>query len=456
MDKNIIRIQIQNELDVVLAYKRAMQLSGMCGMATASQTKFATAVSEICRNVVEHVGQGQITFSLVEEKGRLYLEGYITDRGRGIPDFPECLNRTPQEGQKGVGLFNSKKLVEFFTVRSANDKGTQVQLRKALPHNHPPINNNIIKGWIEYFDQEKELSPYAEIKNQNMRLIDLLEELNEKNIQTENQLTEITRLNDELQTSNREINKLLQERNVTNQELLLINKELDQFAHVVSHDLKAPLYNIVALSSILEECLESGNLEEAKSTIAMLNGQATNLDKLITDILLYSTAGRHKLPRKQIDLNKLLQHILSIFPVNSKTKVSVQPDLPILFSEEIYLQQVFGNLLNNALKYTDKDKGFIAVNYRLVNNLLEFSVADNGPGIPLADQERIFRVFETSSLHRNTSSGIGLSIVDKIIKVKGTAIWVESKGAGNTVFKFTWPASELVNSLNANTGESPI
>jgi signal transduction histidine kinase len=449
MDKDIIRIQIENELDVVLAYKRAMQLSGMCGLATASQTKFATAVSEICRNVLEHVGQGQIKFTLAEDNGRLYLESFISDRGRGIPNLDQILNRPLQEGQKGSGLINSRKLVDSFVIRSDNEKGTRVQLRKAIPSNHPPINSTIIKGWIEYFDQEKELSPYAEIKNQNMQLIELLEELRLTNIRTEAQLAEITRLNTQLQTSNREINKLLHERNLTNQELLSINQSLDQFAHVVSHDLKAPLYNIIALSSIIEECLETGNQTEAKITIGMLNGQATQLDKLITDILLYSTTGRHNLPRKEVNLNWLIQRILVALPVSPQTKLYIQPDLPTLLSEEIYLQQVFGNLISNALKYTDKENGIISVTYRQINNLLEFAVTDNGPGIPLADQERIFRIFETSSLHRNTSSGIGLSIVDKIIKLKGTAIWVESKGWGGATFKFTWPASELVTTVAA-------
>ncbi|GEO03179.1 hypothetical protein AAE02nite_08430 [Adhaeribacter aerolatus] len=449
MDKDIIRIQIQNELDVVLAYKRAMQLSGLCGMATANQTKFATAVSEICRNVLEHVGQGQIKFGLVEDKGRLFLEGFIADRGRGIPDLPHIFNRGAQEGQRGSGLVNSKKLVDSFEIQSDSEKGTRVQLRKLIPANHPPINNAIIKGWVEYFDSEKEFSPYAEIKNQNMQLIELLEEVRLKNIQTETQLAEITRLNEELQVSNQEIRNLLQERSIANQELLNINKELDQFAHVVSHDLKAPLYNIIALSSIIEECLGTGNLTEAKTSIGMLNGQASHLDKLITDILLYSTAGRHNLPRKEINVNQLIRGLLAAYPVSPTIKVFIQPDLPTLLSEEIYLQQVFGNLLSNAFKYTNQENGIISIAYRQEKKFLEFAVSDNGPGIPLADQERIFRIFENSSLHRNTSSGIGLSIVDKIIKVKGTAVWVESKGSGGATFKFTWPVSELVNKVAA-------
>jgi len=319
-----------------------------------------------------------------------------------------------------------------------------VLLRKVIPHNHPPINNTIIKGWVEYFDQEKELSPYAEIKNQNMQLIELLDELRLKNIQAESQLDEIKHLNDQLQTSNQEVHKLLQERELYNQELVKINRELDQFAHVVSHDLKAPLYNIIALSAIIEECLESNNTVEATVTISMLNAQASQLDKLISDILHYSTTGRHNINPKEVNLNELIRNILASLKVSPEIQVTVAPNLPTLFSEEVYLQQVFGNIISNALKYTDKENGIISVSYRPIADVLEFAIADNGPGIPLADQENIFKIFQTSSLHRNTSSGIGLSIVDKIIKYKGTKVWVESKGSDGATFKFTWPASEIV------------
>lgn len=444
MEKEIIKIQIQNELDVVLAYKRAMQLSEKCGLALANQTKFATAISEICRNVLEHVGLGHIKFCLVETGGRRYLEGVVSDRGRGIAHLPELLSQPQPRGSKGWGIYNSRKLVEVFKIQSSPNTGTRVQLGKIIGANHPTIPDSLIREWVTQFNHDREISPYAEIKNQNMQLIKILDQLRLKNIQTENQLEEIKRLNDRLQTSYQEINILLEERNVSNQELLATNKELDQFAHVVSHDLKSPLYNIIALSGIIEECLVGENYSEAITTVSMLNKQAQQLDKLISDILLYSTTGRHNLTRKEVNLNLLIQNLLGSFNISPNVQVTVQPNLPTLISEEIYLQQVFSNLIGNALKYTDSENGLIQVSCKQENNLLQFSVADNGPGIPLLDQERIFKIFETSSLHRNTSSGIGLSIVDKIIKFKGTAIWVESRGAGGATFKFTWPASEVL------------
>jgi signal transduction histidine kinase len=117
--------------------------------------------------------------------------------------------------------------------------------------------------------------------------------------------------------------------------------------------------------------------------------------------------------------------------------------MPTLVTEQIFLQQIFGNLIGNALKYNNNPEGRIKVGFESGQDVLQFWVADNGPGIPLAEQERIFLPYETSSLHRNTSTGLGLSIIDKIIQLKGTAIWVESKGSQGATFIFTWPVEEL-------------
>jgi len=442
MDRDIISFKLENELDIVLAYKRAMQLSQLCGMALANQTKFATAVSEISRNVLEHVGLGDIKYSIVENEGRLYLEGLVSDRGRGIANVAEIM-RQPS-GSKGWGIYNSRKLVEQFFIQSEYEKGTRVYLRKLIPHNHPPITLALIRSWIEQFKNDEDISPYAEIKNQNMQLIELLDEIREKNLEVEYQLAEIKRLNLELQTSNKEITGLLEEREKYNEQLSSINQELDKFAHIVSHDLKAPLYNIFSLAHIIEEEVQENNLDEIDKTVRMIKKQASQMEKFISDVLLYSTAGRHNISKEEVDLSELLQSILKTLSIPPHIEVIVQPDLPKLFTEKIYLQQIFSNLISNAIKYSDKPKGIIEIKYRQVHNLLQFAIADNGPGIPLNEQEKIFKPYETGSMHRNTSTGLGLSIIDKIIQLKQAAFWVESKGNNGATFIFTWPATDIL------------
>ena len=114
--QDIVKIRLQNELDIVLAYKRAKQLSEYTGMNISSQTKFATAVSEICLNVLEHVGEGTITFGIIEE-GFLFLEALVVDHGRGIDDIDEILERKIVNiNTKGCGIINSNKLVDQFFI----------------------------------------------------------------------------------------------------------------------------------------------------------------------------------------------------------------------------------------------------------------------------------------------------------------------------------------------------
>jgi signal transduction histidine kinase/anti-sigma regulatory factor (Ser/Thr protein kinase) len=445
MDKEIISIKVENELDIVLAYKRAMQLSDLCGMAMANQTKFATAVSEICRNVLEYVGLGKIQFNLLEANGRLFLEGLVTDRGRGIPNLESHLqDQHKPQGTKGWGIYNSRKLVEDFFIQSDSEKGTMVYLRKPLPPNHPNITKATIQGWIEQFNNDESISPYAEIKNQNMQLIQLLDELQVKNKEAEFQLEEIKRLNRRLQASNQEISGLLEERSLTNERLIQINQELDRFAHIVSHDLKAPLFNIFSLTTIIAECLEENNQAEIQTTNRMIKDQADRMDKFINDVLLYSTTGRQNLPKVKVDVNELLQGLLASLIIPPQLKIALHPGMPTLLTEHIYLHQIFSNLIGNAIKFLNKADSRIEIGCKTEPNLLQFWVADNGAGIPLADQESIFLPYETGSLHRNTSTGLGLSIVDKIIHLKGTAVWVESKGSGGATFNFTWPVEEIV------------
>ncbi|MCC9166381.1 sensor histidine kinase [Pontibacter harenae] len=449
MQRSVIKININNELDVVLAYKRAMQLSERVGIALANQTKFATAVSEICRNVIEHVGSGAITFNIVEDSGYNYLEALITDRGRGIGNIEYILSRPVYNpGMRGTGLANSKKLVDVFDIESEFEKGTRVTLRKKIPSSATTLTKQLLDYWVREFDQEDDISPYAEIKKQNMQLLDLLEQLRIRNLEAEQQLQEIKRLNGQLQEYNIEISELLKEREKKNKQLQQINKDLDAFAHTVSHDLRSPLQNMNGLATVLEACLEADDKQEAETILPLMREQTLKMDRLITGILAYSLAGHNSLNKQVIDLQILMAQVIGSLYVPPSCKLVVQADLPILYSQEIYLYQIFANLIGNAIKYHDQiDSAVIEVRYRQLEEHLEFVVQDNGPGIAPENHKQIFQKYETlgnSSFQPDSNStGLGLSIVKKIIQEKKCEVWVESEGRGSK-FVFTWPLNELV------------
>ncbi|KAA9338913.1 sensor histidine kinase [Adhaeribacter soli] len=444
MQRSIAKINISNELDVVLAYKRAMQLAERCGIALANQTKFATAVSEICRNVVEFVGEGSIQFNITDDYGLLYLEAYIADRGRGIGNLDLYLDPGNTFSGRGMGISNARKLVDSFSIESEDEKGTRVKLKKRIPANHPIISKAVIDNWVEDFAQDSEISPYAEIKDQNMKLIHLLEELRVKNLETESQLHEIKRLNLELLSSNEEVTTLLAEREAKNDLLQRKNQELDAFAHIVSHDLRSPLQNIKGLAMLLEAYLKMGAIEEIPPVLNLVVNQTDRMDNLILDILSYSLAGKNKLPKKEVQVQSLLYEVTSFLNIPDNFEIEIPENLPTLYTEEIFLRQIFNNLINNAIKHHDLAKGSIRIGCEAEGKFLRFMVADDGPGINPKNQGIIFRQFEAlGSGLTSENTGLGLSIIKKITEEKGGAIWVESSGRGSQ-FYFTWPLSEVI------------
>ncbi|MCP2044664.1 sensor histidine kinase [Pontibacter sp. HSC-36F09] len=455
MPRSLLKINIANELDVVLAYRRAMQLSEKTGMAQANQTKFATAVSEICRNVVEHVGNGTIQFGIVQESGHNYLEARVSDRGRGIGNLDQIYDRAryaSSTATRGMGIVNSRKLVDFFEIKTEHEQGTAVTLRKRIPTQSPVVTKSLKEVWLQEFNDEEGISPYAEIKKQNMQQLELLEKLRLRNLEAEQQLQEIRRLNLQLQHSNFEIQTLSEERERRNLELQKVNADLDAFAHTVSHDLRSPLQNIGGIINFLENSLQTGNNEDAASLLPMLREQASKMDKLITGILAYSLAGHHSLHRQIVSVRVVLQKVLESLFIPASFRIILPDDMPTLYTQEIYFYQIFSNLLGNAVKYHDRpEEAVIEIAYSFEADHILFTVQDNGPGIAPEDQEQIFSKYESlgHNLTRSDSSGLGLAIVKRILEEKRSDVWVESEGRGAR-FVFSWPASEVVTESEEN------
>lgn len=220
------------------------------------------------------------------------------------------------------------------------------------------------------------------------------------------------------------------------------NKELDQFAYIVSHDLKAPLRAISNLTEWIVEDL--GQVpEEVETQIKLLKGRVHRMENLINGILSYSRVGRQKIETSIVNTKELVKDIIDNLAVTDRITFKINPLLPILETEQITLQQVFSNLISNAVKYHDKEKGKVEVNCIENDLYVEFMVSDDGPGIPEEFHEKIFGIFQTiESRDTKESTGIGLSIVKKIIEEKGGKIWIESKEGQGSTFHFTWPKNK--------------
>ena len=279
----------------------------------------------------------------------------------------------------------------------------------------------------------------TELYSENCHLNEMLVELKELNIQ----LSERTR---ELE-SKKSISKAECQSKLTLQhglesveQLIKANYDLEQFAYIVSHDLKAPLRGIERLSSWISEDCEDKLDDESKKHLALLCERCIFMSNLIEGILQYSRAGRVDLDISEVDTKALIQEIIDILQPSKTFTIRCATNMPNFMAAKIPLYQVFCNLINNSLTHHHNKAGIIDVGMHDLGSFYEFFVADNGPGIDPANFEKIFQFFKTVESNDETkSTGIGLTIVKKIVASQGGRIRVESAQKMGSVFSFTWP-----------------
>jgi signal transduction histidine kinase len=218
------------------------------------------------------------------------------------------------------------------------------------------------------------------------------------------------------------------------------NQELDQFAYVVSHDLKAPLRGIDNVLQWIDEDNEAELSPQVKEYLGLIKGRTKRMENLINGILEFSRVGRGIKPVEMVDVEQLLKEIAGSLSLPDHFRITIEPDMPVFATEKIYLEQVFSNLISNSIKYNDKAEGEVSISHRDTGSYYEFTVKDNGPGIAPEFHEKIFGIFQTLK-ERDTfeSTGVGLAIVKKIIMEKNGTIKVNSKPSAGCAFIFTWP-----------------
>ncbi len=221
-------------------------------------------------------------------------------------------------------------------------------------------------------------------------------------------------------------------------ELQHVNKELKDFAHVVSHDLKAPLRGINELSGWIYEDYNKLLDKDGKENLKLLRARTKRMNDMIQGILQYSRVGRTEKEAEEVDLNELLKDVIDLLNPPKNIKIKVENKLPMYKADRTRLTQIFQNLLSNAIKYIDKPKGKIKIGCTEEDKYWKFSVSDNGPGIEEKHYEEIFKIFQMlGSAQKEGSTGIGLTIVKKIIDLYKGSIWVESEIGKGTTFYFT-------------------
>ncbi len=256
----------------------------------------------------------------------------------------------------------------------------------------------------------------------------------------------LTAAHHRLEEANRELEHALAQRTQTEAqlrallgELEVANKELENFAYIVSHDLKAPLRAISSISAWLQEDFADALGERGAEYMADLQDQVRWMHNLVEGILEYSRLGRAKFELKTLDSHLITERVIEVLNPPAEIQVQISQRLPQVVYDRTHLEQLMQNLIGNAIKHMARPRGHILISCEDDRSFHHFMVADDGPGIDPRHFERIFKIFQTLKPREASadSTGIGLSLVKRIVERHGGSVWVESTPGQGATFHFT-------------------
>tara|TARA_R110002012_G_scaffold320402_2_gene543897 strand:+ start:6969 stop:8030 length:1062 start_codon:yes stop_codon:yes gene_type:complete len=297
----------------------------------------------------------------------------------------------------------------------------------------------------ELFQANKALRVEAESQRKILNILEkAIEVLNSSNDQEKNsgkskEILEIDALELAAKIENQahEVVKMTAEKNSMLKNLERQNSALNNYAHMVSHDLKSPIRNINALMCwILDEEKDKFS-ESSKENCKLVSQNIEKIDALINGILKHAVIDSLEEEKVSLDLNKLIEEIKNTIYFPETTQINIASSLPTILAEKYKIEQLFKNLITNAIAATEhKDHGLITIAVIEDANFWKFSVTDNGSGIADKHKETIFHMFK--KLENNSSAtGIGLALVKKVVNIYEGDVWLESKEHVGTTFFFT-------------------
>ena len=268
------------------------------------------------------------------------------------------------------------------------------------------------------------------VNERTTQLVEVNEELNSEITERLNAEKELQKLNETLE-QRVAIRTAEAERHV---------EELEQFAYVTSHDLKAPLRGIANLATWLEEDLSEKLTDASREQLRLLRDRVQRMNALIEGLLEYSRIGKVAQSMANVDTGELLAEVIDSLSPPDEFTVDIAANMPTLYTDRLHLYQVFSNLVGNSIKHGRGKQGRVGVTVQDRGEYYEFTVSDDGPGIAPEYHDRIFMMFQTLAVNDyGSNTGIGLALVKKLVQEHGGSIILDSEEGHGATFRFSWP-----------------
>ncbi len=437
----LLTVQISRDEDVVLARQRARQVAAALGFEGQDQTRVATAVSELARNVARYAKRGSVEFALDVDAQALTVT--VRDSGPGIPHLASVLDGTYRSDTgMGVGIVGARRIMDHFDIESTPGHGTVARMRKYIPRRRDLAARQDVTRIAEALTKETpSRSAIDEVQEQNHELLAALDELRQRQ-------EDLARLNAELQDTNRGVVALYAELDEKAEHLRRADEMKSKFLSNMTHEFQTPLNSVLALTRLLLDRTDGDLTPEQETQVKYIREATEDLSELVHDLLDLAKveAGKVTLRPTAFSVQNLFGALRGLMrPVQVNDAVTLvfenADHIPTMYTDEGKISQILRNYISNALKFTEEGEVRVFATIE-GNGSATFSVKDTGIGIAMADQARLFHEFgqvPNPLQVKVRGTGLGLSLSKRLAELLGGTVGVESAPGEGSTFWVTVP-----------------
>lgn len=427
--------------DVVAARLHARKAAEILGLDRQSQTRMATAVSEITRNAFTYAGKARAEFAIDGNAPAHTFMVVVSDDGPGIDDLHDVL-----EGRKvfapgrGKGLPSARRLVDQFDIQSAPG-GTMVRLAQRLPQGALlRLTREAQQAIAQLLSSHAGADPITALQDQNREIIESLNDLQDRQAET-------ARLNLELEETNRGVVALYSELEEKAEQLRGVSDTKSRFLSHMSHEFRTPLNSILALARLLVDRVDGDLNAEQERQVQYIRKSAQSLLDMVNDLLDLAKVEAGKVDVKPVEFS-----VDSIFaslrgtlrPLLTNPAVDLlfghTPQLPLMLADEQKVIQILRNFIANALKFTEQGHVLVEARHDPARQTIVFSVSDSGIGIAPQDIARIFEEFsQVDGRLQQGGTGLGLPLARRLALLMGGEVRATSLPGQGSTFELILP-----------------